>query len=829
MKNNWFKALSPHIGALLIFIVLSFAFFSPVLEGKELLQSDMMHYKGMQKEAADYYEKTGDIPLWTNSMFGGMPTYVIYTGPSSNKIGMLNKLLTLYLPNPVNMLFVLMMGMYVFLCVLDIRYWIRILGAVAYGFATFTIVSIDAGHITKVMAMAYIAPVLGGMILTYRGKYLAGAALTALAAAVQIYNNHPQITYYTLIIAICLAAAAGVKAFREKQLPAFWKASAAIAIAGILAVLPAMDNLLIMQEYTRYSMRGSQSELTLNQKDKEIKKSGGLDIDYAFQWSYGKGETFTLLLPHLVGGSTSEKLSVNSNTYKALTDIGVPAEQAAQAVNQPSWQLYWGAQPFTAGPVYVGAIICCLFVLALFIIKSWHKWWLLAATIIGIVLSWGANFPEVNDFLFYHLPLYSKFRAPTMALVIPQVTMVILACMALQELLYGQQTKEFLMQHLRMTLYVTGGLVLLLAIGGSMLYPFSGPGDSSFLARYSQMLGGDAPAARLLGALKQDRSSVLRADGIRALALILVAFGTMWYFLKGRLKANYTVMILTAAILFDLFQTDKSYLNESNFSEPSQLESYIAPSPADEQILQDKDPYYRVLNATVNPFLDANCSYFHKSVGGQSPAKLWLYEDLIEHQLSKNNMAVFNMLNTRYFIVPDPKTGQPVAQRNPGALGNAWFVKAIQLVPDANSEMKALDHFNPRDTVIIDQRFTRAVAGHEPGADSAAHITLTSYGLNQLKYSAENSQAGFGVFSDIYYPAGWKAYIDGKEEQIIRVNYALRGLTIPSGKHEIIFKFEPATFFTGRKISGVSSILLLIGVAASFIWSFLKSVKAKEN
>jgi hypothetical protein len=820
MKNSWIKILIPHLGAICIFAALALVFCSPVMEGKELFQSDMMHVKGMEKEAVDYYQATGDIPLWTNSMFGGMPTYMVYSGPSANKVGILNKLVTLYLPNPADLFFVLMLGMYVLGCVLGFAYWIRVMGAVAYAFATFTVVSMDAGHITKVMSMAYIAPVLAGMILTYRQRYIAGASLTALAAAMQIYANHPQIVYYTLLIAICLVVAAGIRAWQEKQVRAFLKATALLALAALLAVLPAMDNLLVMKEYTPYTIRGSQSELTPDKP--QAQKSTGLDINYAFQWSYGKGETFTLLLPHLVGGSSSEQLSTSSHVYKTLVDIGVPPAQAEQAVNQRGWQLYWGGQPFTSGPVYIGAITCFLFVLSLLVVRSRHKWWLLAATIIGVLLSWGANFPELNNFLFYHLPLYNKFRAPTMALIIPQVTMVILACLALQELVYGSQSKAFLQQHLKMALYVTGGLVLLLAVAGSVLYPFSGPGDNAFLARYAPMLGGEIPAARLLGALKQDRGSLLRADGIRALALILVAFIPMWYFLKGKLKASYTVGIIAAAVLFDMFQLDKQYMNEDNFTQAAQLARYTTPSPADEQILQDKDPYFRVLNTTVNPFLDANTSYFHQSVGGQSPAKLWRYEDLIERQLTRNNPAVLNMLNTRYFIVADPQTRQPAAQRNPGALGNAWFVKAIQWAPDADAEMKALDHFNPADTAVIDRRFQPALGNFSPAADSSARIVLTKYGLNRLQFTSQNTRDGLGVFSDIYYPAGWKAFIDGKEANILRVNYVLRGLKIPAGRHDIIFRFEPATFFLGRKISAVSSILLLVFTGIGFIWSARK-------
>ncbi|RFS20202.1 hypothetical protein DVR12_21030 [Chitinophaga silvatica] len=813
MKPVWYKALMPHLLAILIFIGISFGLCSPVLEGKSLFQSDMMHYKGMQKEALDYYEKTGDLPLWSNSMFGGMPTYIFYSGPSANKLGLVNKAMTLFLPNPVDMFYLLMIGMYLLCCVIGCKYWIRIAGAVAYGLATFTIISIDAGHITKVMSMAYMAPVLAGIILTYRGKYLLGGSLTLLATALLIYNNHPQIVYYTLIIGVCLFIAGLVNAFQEKTLLPFAKATGTLIIAAVLAAIPAMDNLMVMNEYTPYTIRGSHSEL---KSDNPSTGSKGLDINYAFQWSYGQGETFTLLLPHLLGGSTNEKLSTSSNTYKTLIDIGVPQVQAENAMNNGTWQLYWGGLPFTSGPVYIGVIICFLFILALFIVDSWHKWWLLAATLIGIVLSWGYNLPGLNNFLFNHLPLYNKFRTPTMALVIPQLTMVTLAVMGLQEILYGNKEKKFLLQHLKIATIVTTILIGLIAFGGSMLYRFTGPGDPALMNRYAQMLGGEVNAARLMGAIRQDRAAALSNDGLRAFIYLLLSVIPIWYALKGKLKVSYATGIVALLIVADLFTIGKQYMNESNFSEDLQVNKYITPSAADQQILQDKDPYYRVLNVTTNPWLDANTSYFHKSVGGQSPAKLWIYEDLIQHQLSKNNMAVYNMLNTRYFIVQDNKTGQPVAQRNPEALGNAWFIKGINWVPDANSEMSALDHFNPADTVVIDQRFKSTVGDFSPYADSSSKITLTEYSLNQLSFKSQNQQEGLGVFSDIYYPAGWNAYIDGKSTPILRVNYALRGLKIPAGQHEILFKFKPKTFFTARKISGIASIGIMALVVAGF-------------
>jgi hypothetical protein len=440
------------------------------------------------------------------------------------------------------------------------------------------------------------------------------------------------------------------------------------------------------------------------------------------------------------------------------------------------------------------------------------------------VLSWGHNFPAINNFLFNHLPFYNKFRTPTMALVIAQLTMATLAVMALQEILYGEKDKKFLSLNFRVATLVTAGLICLLAFGGSFIYRFSGPGDSSLLNRYAQMLGSEISAARLLSAIRQDRAALLNKDGLRALFFLLLAAVPIWYALQGKLKSVYAAGIVSLAMVIDMFSIGKQYMNDNNFTE-AQEARYITPSAADEQILQDKDPYYRVLNLTTNPYLDANTSYFHKSIGGQSPAKLWIYEDLIEHQLYKNNMDVLNMLNTRYFIMQDPATGKVAAQRNPAALGNAWFVKAIDWVPDANSEMSALDHFNPADTVVIDQRFKPVVGDLHPYADSSSGIVLTQYGLNQLAFKSKNSQEGIGVFSDIYYPGGWKAYIDGKETPIIRVNYALRGLKIPAGEHSIDFKFEPEIFFTGRKISFIASIGTIILVLLGFGLSLKQYLK----
>lgn len=811
MKQNWLKAILPHLAAVVIFIGLAIAFCG-IHEGKTLNTPDMLQVEGMQKEAKDFYEATGQVPLWTNGMFSGMPTYVIYTGPSANIVSKINYGIMLGLPNPANMLFIAMLGVYVLLSVLGFRYWIRILGAIAFAFSSYSVVIVAEGHITKMMSMAYMAPVLAGIILTYRGRYFTGAALTALATSLLVYNNHLQVVYYSLLMVICLVIAAAVHAYKEKQLPQFVKASLLLAVAGALAVMPMFDNLLITKEYTDYTMRGGKSELTLG-KDANHKKSNGLDINYAYLWSYGKGETFTVLLPNLVGSSSREKLGTGSNFHQAMVAAGVPAAQADQIVTGQTWPLYWGAQGSTSGPVYFGVIICFLFVLSLLIVKSWHKWWLLAITIFTVILSWGSNFMVVNEWLFYHLPLYNKFRAPAQALIIPQLTFVILACWALQEVFTEKADKAYLLKQLKTATYITGGLVIFLGIIGSFIFEFSASTDQMFFDQLKQMLGSEDGARNIIRGLEKDRSSMLLTDGIRAVILLAIAVGIIWAFIKDKLKWQPAIIGLCLLVIFDLFQVDKKFLNSNNYVDSMQFQAVLAPTPADQQIKQDTDPHYRVFDLVRN---DAITSYHHKSITGYSPAKLYIYDDLLNHQIYKNNMVVLNMLNAKYVIVPDQQTRQPIAQRNPDALGNAWFVKGIQWVPDANSEMKALDHFNPKDSAVIDQRFKQELGQLAPAADSAAAIKLTKYSLNELQYTAQNSHDGLGVFSEIYYPAGWKAFIDGKETPILRVNYALRALNIPAGQHKIDFKFEPKTYYTGQSIAKVTSWLLLIFCVAGF-------------
>ncbi|MBS0028787.1 YfhO family protein [Chitinophaga sp. 22321] len=825
MKQNWLKAILPHLAAIGIFLLLAVMYCSPVLEGKVVNQADMKNVEGMAKEAKDYYEATGERPLWTNSMFSGMPSYVIYTGPGTNKMGYMNWVITLKTPFPINMLFLAMMSMYLLLCILDFKYWIRVMGAIAFAFCSYNVIIIDVGHVTKMFDIALMPAVLAGIILTYRGKLLTGAALTALATGMLIYNNHLQIIYYTLIMVACLAVGAFVHALREKQLPQFFKASGLLAIAGALAVLTSMDSLLMLREYTDYTMRGSKSELTLDQGDVAQKKSTGLDIEYAYDWSYGKAESGTLLIPGYAGNSSGQKLSTTSHFAEQMQSLGVPAAQVEQFLDQQKLPLYYGAQSKgTSGPVYVGAIICFLFVLSLLLVKSWHKWWLIAVTVVGFILAWGKNLAFINDFLFYHLPLYNKFRAPAQALVLPSLTFVVLGCWGLQEVADGKHTKAELLKKLKQALLITGGAIIGFILITNFFVGFSSASDANMISYFAQAMGGEENAKLLIRALEKDRSSLLLKDSFRSAIFIAIAAAAIWAFLENKMKWQVAALVITAAVAIDLLQVDRNYLNSESFVDDMSYMQAMQPSPADQQIKQDPDPYYRVFNLTTAPFDDASPSYFHKNIGGYSPAKLWIYQDLITHQISKQNMHVLNMLNTKYFIVPDQKSGQPIAQRNPDAYGNAWFVKDIIWAPDANTEMKTLDYLNTRDSAVIDKRFTQQLGNFKTHADSAAVIKLTKYGPNKLEYTTHNTQDGFGVFSEIYYPAGWKAFIDGQPADIIRTDYALRGLKIPAGDHKVEMRFEPTTVFTGLKIAGISSTLLLLLVVVIFGWAFYKEL-----
>lgn len=839
MQINWKKEVFPHLYAIIIFIVLGFAYCLPVLNGQEVRQPDMIQVEGMRHEAEQFYNQTGETPLWSNSMFSGMPTYMVYTGPTSNKASILNDVTTLWLPQPVNMLFIAMLGVYFLLTVFGFRYWVRLFGAAAYGFSSYNVIIIWVGHITKMLTMAWMAPVLAGVLLIYKRKYLAGSIVTTLSSMMLIYNNHYQIIYYTAILLLFLVVWRFIFALKEKQLKSFFIGSLLCLGTGLLGALPSLPHILVTKEYAKYSIRDSQSKLTLKDNNNSKITKGGLDMDYAFRWSLGKLETFSILIPNIYGGPPhSEDFYSQSDTFKKLSQLGAGGQQAAGIVQAIQ---YWGPQPGTT-PIYFGAIICFLFILSLFLIRSKHKWWLLAVTLVSFLMAWGNNFEAFNSILFNHLPMYNKFRTPSMIMVIPQLTFVLLACWALNDILTGKTDIKYGIEALKKAFYVTAGLIILLWIIVSGLLNYTGVND----VRISQQLGQKA-MDMLKASIHEDRASLFRWDAIRSLIFVGLIFVVLRAYLKDKLKPVSIFVILSFLLIVDLMVLDKRYLNEDKFVPKTQLASHYQPSAADQQILQDKSADFRVLNLSRGlngVFNDAATSYFHKSIGGYSPAKLWRYQDLIDHQLipalqtiygafqSKQSMGridtllrnfpVLNMLNTKYYIVnPD---GAPI--KNPNALGNAWFIDSIEWVNNANDEMLSLSRFKPAKTAIINTSFKTEIKTGNPVNDSAAYIRLSQYGLNKMEYTSQNSHAGFGVFSEIYYPQGWKAFVDGKEVPIVRVNYLLRGIEIPAGQHKIEFQFHPKIFFTGRTLSGISSSVIIILILIGLGFGFYKSHKS---
>jgi len=792
MKNINFKKLLPYLAAILIFLTVIFVYLSPLLEGKQLRQGDIVSWSGASKETADFrLSHPGEEPLWTNAMFGGMPAYMIsLLTPSNDIISFFDKAMCLFvLPHPANMIFVYFIGFFILLLVLGVDPWLSIIGALAFGFSSYFFIIIEAGHNSKATTIGYMAPVFAGIILTMRGKYLWGGILTALFLALIIKMNHVQMTYYLMILIIIYMISELYSKIKEKQLAMFFKASAVLLFAVILALGSNITTLWTSYEYSKDTIRGK-TELTSNA---EV-KTKGLDLDYATQWSYGIDETFTLLIPNFKGGSSSGKLGESSEAYAVLKQNGVPNIKAITS----QMPLYWGPQPFTSGPVYAGAIFIFLFVLGLFIVKTPLKWVLFIATALSIMLSWGKHFMPLTQFFFDYFPMYSKFRAVSSILVIAELCIPLLGILALNQIITKKTDKSEVLKYGKISLYVTAGISLLFAIAGSSFFDFRSAGDAQL--PYPEWL---------MNAIVADRKSIFIMDAWRSVLFIVLAAGFIWAFIENKIKKEYFIAAFIFLVVIDMGFVDWRYFDNSNFTNKKNVQTPFQPTEADLLILEDKDPNYRVFNVTVSSFNDASTSYFHKSVGGYHAAKLRRYQDLIEHQISKNNVKVFNMLNTKYFIAPD-QNKQPQAQRNVAALGNAWFVENYKIVENPDSEINALSDFEPATTAIVDKRFNDYVKDFKPGKDSTSTIVLTKYLPNHLTYQSTTKKEELAVFSEIYYANGWNAYIDGKSVPYIRVNYVLRAMKIPQGNHKIEFKFEPKAYFTGEKIGFASSILLLL-------------------
>lgn len=780
-KQIWTKTW-PHLVAIVTFVLLVMIYFAPqVFENKQLPQGDMISARGMGHDAREYHEQTGDWSHWSNSMFGGMP-YNVTSGVDSKSI--FRPISTLmkvsFHGETTAVLWLLLIGFYIFMLAVGSGPWLGIVGAIAFAFGSYNLIIIGAGHVTKGWVLATVPAVIGGCMLCYQKKYIVGFIVTLLATGLNVYWNHQQISYYTLLMLIPLAITYLIYAIREKKQKQFWTASAALVVAAIMAIAPAMDKLLPTWDYSKETMRGG--AVLKGTEDSEAGKSG-LNREYAFQWSYGKAETMTLLIPNFYGGSSNYALGEDSETYKTVKKYA-GTSQAKQIVK--ALPTYWGDQPFTSGPVYAGAIICFLFVLGLLAVKGPERWWLLVAVIIGILLSWGRNLPSLNNWLFDHLPLYNKFRTPSMSLVMTTTAMAMLGMLALRALL----KKEVELKHIYIAIGITGGLCLLFALFPGMAGGFTAKMDAQLPEWLSECL-------------IDDRRAMLTSDAWRSLCFILLAAAVLFAYLKiEKMRSGIVIALMGVLILADLWTVDKRFLNDDHFV--PKRRNLVTMTEADKQILADKDPNYRVLNLTTSTFNDAQTSYFHKSVGGYSPAKLRRYQDIIDYYFAGNiNMNVLNMLNTRYVIT------QQGVQYNPEAFGNAWFVQNIDWVNNPNEEIAAIGNIDLLQKAVIDTCW-RTKVSEGLAITQPASIRLTNYANpGNLFYESESTEDGLAVFSEVYYKT-WKAFIDGKEVPVVRANYILRAIEVPAGKHMIEFRCEDDLLLDTQIVSTIASCLVVL-------------------
>ena len=827
MKNFQWKALLPHAIAVVVFVLVAVIYCKPALEGKVLAQSDVIHWQGMAQDMVNYKEKHNNHwPLWNNNLFGGMPGYQIVMEPGNIFSPIyFHYLFMLFLPKPAGFFFLLCISFYFLSQVLRIKPWLGILGGLAYAYATYSPIIAVVGHDTKMQAMGYLPALLGAVWLIFQKKYWWGAALTALFTSLLIGMNHLQVSYYFIMMAGFMSIAYAVEWIRNREYKRLVLSLAVTFAAAGVGIVANMVSLATTAEYAKATMRGG-SALSLD-TTASGKKSTGLTVDYAFTYgSYGKAESLTFLVPSIYGGGYLSSLDAGSHFTKLALEKGLSEDQAAQFTQIVSGSTYWGEQPGNAGPVYLGAIICFLFIFGMVYLKTWHKWWVLAICLVALLMSWGKNLPTINTFLFHYLPLYNKFRAPSIILIIPQLLFPLIGIMALQQFFFEETDKAAALKKLKTAVYITGAF-LLIALGCYLSFDYRASGDENLKAYMAQLLGGKQEDARAFyNALKEDRKALFGADLLRSILLVAAAVTLLWLTLKDKLKPMHAIIALLILSSFDLFLVDKRYLNDAHFQEQETIsDNNFKATPVDLEILKDTTRP-RVFNLTGDPFSDATTSYHHRSIGGYHPAKLSIYDDLISSQLRKQpmNIPVLNMLNTKYFIFPNQQNGQPMLQVNPDALGQTWFVKHIQYANGPAAAMKALDHFNPKDTAIVEESYKKDIA-FEPIADSTAHIKQVYNDNDEIKYQSSSKTNQFAVFSEIFYDRGWKATIDGKEAPIVKTNYVLRGLAIPAGEHTILFKFRSASYYNSVKAAVSASFLIWVLLVAAIVAGLRKRRK----
>ena len=810
MKNKIVSALTPHFLAIIAFIVISSVYFTPVFEGKSLEQSDVQGYLGMSKEIRDFREKTHEEPLWTNSMFSGMPAYLISMRQPGQLLSYLNGLLTSYPTRPVCFIFLYMLGFYILLQLFGLNTWLSFAGGIAYGFSSYLFIILEPGHITKAMALGYLPMIIGAVYYAYKKNALPGAALTSLFLGLQLLANHLQITYYTLIILLFFGAFEAVRCIKEKMIRKFLKTTGLLIVAAFLAIGMNSTALWTVLEYSKYSMRGP-SELTHNAED----KTQGLDRSYATAWSYSKEETFNLLIPNFKGGSSGKIFGVDSNIFKYLSSK-YGSQSAVSAFNQNPgiFTQYWGEQPGTAGPVYIGASLIFIFVLGLFLLRGPLKWWLFSITVFAILLSWGRHFMFLTNLFLDYFPLYNKFRTVSMILIIAEFAIPLFSIYTIYQLINEKFNPKEFKKAIAYALGIVGGICLIFALA---------PGLSDLTGQVDDMLKTQG-YGDWIPYLRDDRADLLRKDAFRSLIIVLVTSGIVFLLWSKKLNLKTFYILLPLILLIDLWPVNKRYLNDDQFVPKRNMENPFIANEADKVILKDKELYFRVFDRTPgDPFSSTRAAYFHKSIGGYHGAKIRRYQDLIERYISGGNENVLDMLNTKYLIISNQQTGNPIPVTRSTMLGNAWFVPSYKVVENANEEIAALEDLDPKNMLIVDKSFENNLAGRQFNTDSSNFIRLKTYAPNRLKYDYQASTDQLTVFSEVYYPEGWKLYIDGKETPCFRANYILRAAVIPSGKHEAEFVFRPKSYFTAGKISLASSIILILVLGGALYYTITKS------
>ncbi len=816
MTNIKLSKIAIFLGIILFFIALSFAYFSPLLKGNKIKASDNLAWLGMSKEISDFNKETGESTLWTNSMFGGMPSYLIsikYEGEILNEV---QKLFFSIVPTPAGYIAIGFICFFIMCLLLNINIWVATLGSIMWAMGTYFFILLSAGHDTKVHTLMYVPLVIGGIIAAFENKKILGALFVAFGLSFMLSANHPQMTYYSAITSICIVIAYFVDAIKNKTYIQFLKSCILLAIALTLAIGTNFGRLSTILEYGEFSTRGK-SELSVSNSNN---KTSGLDKSYILEYSYDFGEIMSSFIPRFKGGGMNEELGETSEIYKLLEKAN-GKQEAKQIIK--SLPMYWGSQPISVGPFYFGAVVFFFFVLGLFLIKGREKWWIVGIVVLSLLLSLGKNFMPLSNFMLDYFPGYNKFRDVKNIIFLQHFAMVVMAMFAIRELISSKITAKEISKKILYTLSILGGICLTLIIIPQIAGNFTSKFDGNY-------------PSQIVEAFQSDRRAMLRVDAFRSLFCVSVVAMLSWAYINKKIKAKYAIAIVTVVALIDLWSIDKKYLNNEAFISQQEMHNVFVPSSANLAILKDKDPNYRVLNISRNPFSDYTTSYFHKSIGGYHGAKMEKYQELYDYGINTNinkitegfktpekidsilaNVDILNMLNTKYIIYND--NANPIYNSN--ALGNVWLVENCRFVNNANDEIAAINNFNVKSEAIVNNKFSEEVKPASANISKSA-ISLTSYKPNHLTYAANIFEGtAFAVFSEIYYPKGWNAYIDGNKVEHICANYVLRALNIPEGKHLIEFKFEPESYIIGERISFASSIILIL-LAFAMIFKYLK-------